>query len=238
MRTPMENGLASMCTPRACSMRKVSRALWPIASTTWLAAICVSPSARRRPRTRPASIATSSTRAAEADLAAQRLDLGAHGFDHGHQLEGADVRLADIEDFRRRAGLDEFGEHLAPAPARVLDLAVELAVGKGAGAALAELDVRFRIELPLRQRPQVSWVRSRTALPRSRISGEAHLRQQQAGEEAAGPGADHHRARLRRRRWRAGDETVGRCRASGRRGCRPASRASTAASSRSVTSSV
>ena len=71
---------------------------------------------------------------AEADLAAQRFDLGAHLLDHAHQPEGADVRLADIDDLRRRAGLDEFGEHLAAAIGRILDLAVELAVRKGACA--------------------------------------------------------------------------------------------------------
>jgi hypothetical protein len=57
------------------------------------------------------------------------------------RLEGADVGLGDVEDFRRCAGLDELGQHLAAAMAGVLDLAVELAVGKGAGAAFAELDI-------------------------------------------------------------------------------------------------
>ena len=50
---------------------------------------------------------------AEADLAAQRLDLGAHLLDHADQPERADVRLADVEDLVRRAGLDELVEHLA-----------------------------------------------------------------------------------------------------------------------------
>ena len=64
----------------------------------------------------------------EADLAAERDDLLAHAFDHLHQLEGADVRVRDVEDLGRRAGLDEFFHHLAAEKARVLDLAVELAV--------------------------------------------------------------------------------------------------------------
>ena len=41
MRKPIENGLASMNTPRACSIAKVSRALWPSASTTWSARSCL-----------------------------------------------------------------------------------------------------------------------------------------------------------------------------------------------------
>jgi hypothetical protein len=40
MRKPTENGLASMNTPRCCSMAKVSRALWPSASTTWSVRSC------------------------------------------------------------------------------------------------------------------------------------------------------------------------------------------------------
>ena len=49
MRKPTENGLASMNTPRACSIWKVSRALWPSASTTWSARSC-SPEASVTPR--------------------------------------------------------------------------------------------------------------------------------------------------------------------------------------------
>jgi hypothetical protein len=56
------------------------------------------------------------------------------------------VRFADVEDFRRRARLDELFQHLAAVKLRVLDLAVQLAVGEGAGAAFAELDVRFRVQ--------------------------------------------------------------------------------------------
>jgi hypothetical protein len=99
---------------------------------------------------------------------------------------------------------------LRPRKLRILDLAVELAVGKGAGAALAELHVRLRVELALA--PQAPGVLGAFAHRLAALQDQrpkAHLRQQQAGEEAAGPGADHHGTRLRRRRWRAGDETVG-----------------------------
>ena len=47
----------------------------------------------------------------EADLAAEGEDLRAHPLDHGDEPEGADMRLGHPEDFLRRAGLDEFGQH-------------------------------------------------------------------------------------------------------------------------------
>ena len=77
-----------------------------------------SPSASTTPRTwRVAvgsiSMCTSSTRCGKrisppsASMVARML------FDHRHQAERADVRLADVEDFFRRAGLDELVQHLA-----------------------------------------------------------------------------------------------------------------------------
>src|SRR3546814_8805619 len=56
------------------------------------------------------------------------------------------MRLADVEDFVRRAGLDEFVQHLAAVELRVLDLTVELAVAEQAGAAFTELHVRRRVQ--------------------------------------------------------------------------------------------
>ena len=114
MRKPIENGLASMCTPRACSISKVSRALWPSASTTWSARSLAR-------RVGAASAARSTPRAAAVfdqqvgDPRSKRisppsaLDLGAHLLDHADQPEGADVRLGDEQDLLGRAGLDEFG---------------------------------------------------------------------------------------------------------------------------------
>src|SRR3546814_2691294 len=64
----------------------------------------------------------------EAHFTAERFDFLAHACDHAGQAEGADMRLADVEDFVRRAGLDEFVQHLAAVELRVLDLTVELAV--------------------------------------------------------------------------------------------------------------
>ena len=62
-------------TPRSCSISKVSRALWPIASTTWSARELLAASrAPRRARWPVLDLAGRSTRWLEADLAAQRLD--------------------------------------------------------------------------------------------------------------------------------------------------------------------
>ena len=138
---------------------------------------------------------------AEADLAAEALDLGAHLLDHADQPEGADVRLGDVGDLLGRAGLDELLDHLAREMARVADLAPELAVGKGAGAALAELDVRFGIEHAAPpQAPGVAGALAHGAAALEDDRAEAHLRQQQGGEESAGPEADDHRPRPPRRR--------------------------------------
>ncbi len=77
----------------------------------------------------------------EPHLAAQRDDLLAHRGHHAREAEGADVRLADVEDLLRRAGPHELVHDLATEELRILDLAVELAVGEQARAAFAELHV-------------------------------------------------------------------------------------------------
>jgi hypothetical protein len=75
--------------------------------------------------------------------------------------------------------------------ARVLDLAVELAVGEGAGAAFAELHVASGLSSRLRHRPQVSLVRSRTALPRSSTMGLKPIcASTSAAKMPQGPGID------------------------------------------------
>jgi hypothetical protein len=116
MRKPIENGLASN-TPRSCSIAKVSRALWPSASTTWSARSCSPLAGQHHARTWPRVPSPRSAgrrRAAEADLAAQRFDRRAHLLHHRHQPEGADVRLGDVQDLLRRAGLDELVSTLRP----------------------------------------------------------------------------------------------------------------------------
>ena len=132
----------------------------------------------------------------EADLAAQALDLGPDLDDHAHQAEGADVRLADVEDLLGRAGLDELRQHLAGEEARVGDLAVELAVGEGAGATLAELDIRFGVQDALApQAPGVLGPFADLLAALQHDRPQAHLGQDQRDEDAAGAKADDHRTR-------------------------------------------
>src|SRR5690606_24999269 len=76
---------------------------------------------------------------AETHFAAELFDLLAHARDHAGETKGADVRLADVENLFRRSGPDELMQHLAAMMARVLDLAVQLAVAEQARAALTEL---------------------------------------------------------------------------------------------------
>jgi len=84
--------------------------------------------------------------------------------------------------------LDEFGEDLAAKVPRVLDAAVKLAVGKGAGAAFAELRIGFRVKHAAAPQPPGVL----RALP-DRLSAfeddraKAHLRKDQGGEQPQGP---------------------------------------------------
>ena len=77
---------------------------------------------------------------------------------------------------------------------RVADLAVQLAVGKRAGAALAELHVRLGMQLALA--PQVPGVLRAFAHFLAAVEddrAESHLRQDQPGEQPARAEADHQR---------------------------------------------
>ena len=146
---------------------------------------------------------------AETDLAAQLLDRFAHGLDHRHQAESADVRLADEEDFLGRAGLDELLQHLAPVVQRIADLAVQLAVGKRAGAALAELDVGLGVQFAFA--PQVPGVARAFAHGLAAVEDDRpkpHLRQDQSGKQPARPEADDDRP-MRQRGRRTRHRTVG-----------------------------
>jgi len=146
--------------------------------------------------------------ALEADLRAQLLHFVAHPFHHADQAEGADVRFAHIQDLFRRTGLDELGHHLAPEETRVLDAAVQLAVGEGARTALAELHVGLGIEPALApQGPGVLGAFAHFLAAFQNDGPETHLRQQQPGEDAARAETDHHRALLQTFR-RTGDVSV------------------------------
>ena len=82
----------------------------------------------------------------ETILAAERFDGIPQSLDHTHESKRSDVGMRFAENLFRRARLDELAQDLAAEKARILDLAIELAVRKGAGSALAELNVRFRVE--------------------------------------------------------------------------------------------
>ena len=71
-------------------------------------------------------------------------DLLANGFHNAHEQVGADMGLGLPEDFLRRAGFDEQVRHMARPGA--FDARGELAIGKRARAAFAELDVGARIK--------------------------------------------------------------------------------------------
>src|SRR6185503_4455809 len=79
---------------------------------------------------------------------------------------------------------------------RIADLAPELAVGERAGAAFAELHVRFRVEDAAPPQPPGvlrSLADGAAALEDDRA--QAHLRQNERREDAARPEADDERPR-------------------------------------------
>ncbi|OIQ82723.1 hypothetical protein GALL_354960 [mine drainage metagenome] len=147
--------------------------------------------------------------ALEADFAAQFDNGLAHLFNHADQPESADVRVAHVEDFFGRAGLDELLQHLAAKMHGVLDLAVELAVREGTGTAFAELHVGFRVEHAVT--PEVpdilgALAHGTPALQHQRP--ETGLGKNQGGENAGRTEPDHHRPVLRDNR-RLGHEAIG-----------------------------
>ena len=124
---------------------------------------------------------------------------------HLDEPEGADVGAGDVENVLGSSGADEFLHHLAAEVARVLDLAVELAVAEGAGAAFAELHVALGRELlAAPQSPGVLRALAHGPAAFEHDGAQAHLGQAQRGEHAAGAEAHHHRPVLQRGRRRHG----------------------------------
>src|SRR5580704_13389358 len=112
----------------------------------------------------------------ESNLTTESYDLLAHCRDHAREAKGTDVWLADVHNLRRRSGAHKLVHHLAAIELGVLDLAVELAVGKQPRPAFAELHVRFRGQYS--SAPQGPGVRGtppylRAALEHNRF--ESHL---------------------------------------------------------------
>ena len=134
--------------------------------------------------------------ALEAHLAAERDDARAQALHHLDQLEGADMGVRMHQDFRRRSGLHELFHHLAAQVAGILDLTVELAVGKRAGAALAELDVRLGMQhLAPPQAPGVLGASAHLPAALQHDRTKTHLRQHQGGKDAAGAKPHHYWSR-------------------------------------------
>ena len=128
----------------------------------------------------------------KAHFATQRDDLLAHVFNNTRQTERTDVRFADVENLIGRARFDKLVQDFAAVVFWVFDLAVELAVRECACAALTKLHVGFRVEHVFTpQSPGVFGALAHfcAALNDDRL--EAHLCQQQARENTAGPEADH-----------------------------------------------
>ena len=137
------------------------------------------------------------------------LNGGAHMLHHRNQTEGADMGMRLGQYFGRGAGSHEFGQHLATQETRILDLAPQFAVGKGARSPFPELHVRFRIEHAAP--PQPPGILGPFAYHLAAIKddrAEAHLREYQARKQSAGPSADHHRSRTLEIGARAGDEAI------------------------------
>ena len=77
--------------------------------------------------------------------------------------------------------------------ARVLDAGIELAVGEGASAALAELDVGFGVEdAAAPEAPGVAGALADQFAAFEDERAEAHLGQDEGSHQAAGAGADDH----------------------------------------------
>ena len=187
MRKPIANGFASRNTPRRLQhAQRVARAVAEREHDV--------PAAQRlavfEHHAFDAAVLDEHIRhlALEAHLAAELDDLRAHLLDDAGQAECADVRLADEQDFLRCARAHELVHHLATVELRILDLAVELAVGEQPRPALAELHVGFgRQDFLAPQRPGVLRALAHVAAALEHDGLEAHLREQQRGKQTAGP---------------------------------------------------
>ena len=134
----------------------------------------------------------------EAVFPAQRLDGPAQALDHADQPEGADMRLGGDQDLLGGTGADELLQHLAPIMVRIADLAVELAVGERARAALAELHIAFQDQFGASPESEgIDGAAAHDAAALEQDRPQSHLRQHQAGQQSARAGTDHHRPRCR-----------------------------------------
>ena len=135
---------------------------------------------------------------AEAHLAATVDDLAPEVLHDLDEHVRADVGLGVVGDVLRRAVRRELREH--EADARIVCAGVELAVGKCARAALAELHVALRVERPARaKRRDLRAARLRVRPALEHDGPCARAREQQRCEHPRRAEAHDHGARLRRR---------------------------------------
>ena len=202
MRTPMENGFGSVCTPRACSMSRTDRvpnAQVPARSGLASIVLAVRQQLRRRHGVARRSSIHDKVGDARAKPVARR-----QGFQDGlarirsTMVTSRNVPTCGLLLTRislRCPGADELLQHPPAEMRRVLDPRPEFAVGEGAGATFAELHITLRIEHGLSATARTcracalarSW-------PRSRMIGRKPIcARVRAAMQPAGAGADHQR---------------------------------------------
>jgi len=186
----MENGLPPD-TRRVYAHLEVSRALWPTASTTCRLAMRSPLASTTRAPVRLSGPFSSRCppRGSERNSPPSASMLWRNRLHHADQPESADVRLAHVED---SSGAPAFTTRRALCARRisVLDLAVQLP-SKTSRAALAELHVRFRVELALPPQAEGILCSFTHRLAALQNDGRKPSAQDQPGEDA------HARCRLR-----------------------------------------
>ena len=126
----------------------------------------------------------------EAHLAAVLTDAVAHILDDARQTVGADMGMGGGEDVGAGAMLAEDGEDAAHVAA-LGGAGVELAVGVGAGTALAEGVVALRVDEALaRDEGDILLALMDILAPLEDDGAQASLYQAQGSEEAGGTGSD------------------------------------------------
>ena len=130
----------------------------------------------------------------EAHLTAHGLDPAAEAAHHRGELEGADMGPVQGEDLGMGAGGHQFFENLADERFRLTHLAIKLAIRKGAGPPLTELDIGLRIEGALAP-PEAKGI-GRAFLhglsPLQQEWPQTHLGQQEGHKIATGACPHHH----------------------------------------------
>ena len=114
-----------------------------------------------------------------------------------------------VQNLGWRTGQYKFIHHFAAQKARVFDLAVKLAIGEGACAAFAKLNIAFGVERVLApQAPGVFGPLAHGLTALQYDGAKAHLGQRQRGKHAAGSKTHHHgpvlQIRWRLRHWAVG----------------------------------